>query len=440
MKPSRIVLAVLVIAGIAAPFTALIPGWTVGLATVVYFNALSAIGLNLIFGVTGLLALGQAAFMVVPAYCVGILDNFGIPFVVSVAAGLGVTLLLAKYTGRVFVRLPGIYLAVGTLGFGYFVEGIARAFPSFSGGASGLIFERGRTISDHFWYAIALIALVAGLIVYLRLVRGAFWRRLRTINHDELAAAVLGIHVGRSKEQVFLIGSAFAAVAGLLKAYYVGLAIPEDGGVDRSLEQLVMVMVGGPGYVLGPIFGTAAMQWLFVITGYAKSYVLLVYGAVFLAAVLYLKDGIAGWVEKGWHKLERRLDGPRRAGSAAASVATNLVERSNLPRSGKCLEVSNLSKRFKGVLALDSVGFSVDFGEIFTIVGPNGAGKSTLFNIISGIETPSGGTVTVAGNDIGALSISDRAGFHWPVISDRAAGAGFDRRRKRLGSTRPDSR
>ena len=411
MKPSRIVLAVLVIAGIAAPFTALIPGWTVGLATVVYFNALSAIGLNLIFGVTGLLALGQAAFMVVPAYCVGILDNFGIPFVVSVAAGLGVTLLLAKYTGRVFVRLPGIYLAVGTLGFGYFVEGIARAFPSFSGGASGLIFERGRRISDHFWYAIALIALVAGLIVYLRLVRGAFWRRLRTINHDELAAAVLGIHVGRSKEQVFLIGSAFAAVAGLLKAYYVGLAIPEDGGVDRSLEQLVMVMVGGPGYVLGPLFGTAAMQWLFVITGYAKSYVLLVYGAVFLAAVLYLKDGIAGWVEKGWYKLERRLDGPRRAASAAASVATNLVERSNLPRSGKCLEVSNLSKRFKGVLALDSVDFSVDFGEIFTIVGPNGAGKSTLFNIISGIETPSGGTVTVAGNDIGALSISDRAGF-----------------------------
>ena len=56
MKPSRIVLAVLVIAGIVAPFTALIPGWTVGLATVVYFNALSAIGLNLIFGVTGLLS------------------------------------------------------------------------------------------------------------------------------------------------------------------------------------------------------------------------------------------------------------------------------------------------------------------------------------------------------------------------------------------------
>ena len=411
MKPSRIVLAVLVIAGIVAPFTALIPGWTVGLATVVYFNALSALGLNLIFGVTGMLALGQAAFMVVPAYCVGILDNFGIPFVVSIAAGLAVTLVLAKYTGRVFVRLPGIYLAVGTLGFGYFVEGVARAFPSFSGGASGLIFERGRGIGDHLWYAIALIALIAGMLIYMRLVRGAFWRRLRTIHHDELAAAVLGIHVGKTKERVFLIGAAFAAVAGLLKAYYVGLAIPEDGGVDRSLEQLAMVMVGGPGYFFGPIFGTAVLQWLFVITGYAQSYVLLVYGAVFLAAVLYLKDGIAGWVAKGWHELERRLDGPRAAVVAATPVAANLVERQDLRRSGKCLEVSDVSKRFKGVLALDRVGFSVDFGEIFTIVGPNGAGKSTLFNIISGIEPASGGVVKVAGNDVDSFSISERARF-----------------------------
>jgi branched-chain amino acid transport system permease protein len=411
MRPSRIVLLVLVIAGIVAPFTALIPGWTPGLATVVYFNALSAIGLNLIFGVTGMLALGQAAFMVVPVYGAGILDSLGVPIYLSLGAGLAITLVLAKYTGRVFVRLPGIYLAVGTLGFGYFVEGVARAFPSFSGGASGLILERGRGIGDHGWYAIALLALIAGMGVYVRLVRGAFWRRLRTINHDELAASVLGIDVGRSKEQVFLIGTAFAAVAGLLKAYYVGLAIPEDGGVDRSLEQLAMVMVGGPGYVFGPIFGTALLQWLFVITGYARGYVLLVYGAVFLAAVLYMKDGVAGWAAKGWHELERVLDGPKRDVSSLEPVTSRPVESRNLQRSGACLAVSGVSKRFKGVLALDCVSFSVDFGEIFTIVGPNGAGKSTLFNIVSGIESPSDGAVNIADQDIGSLSISERAHF-----------------------------
>jgi ABC-type branched-subunit amino acid transport system ATPase component/ABC-type branched-subunit amino acid transport system permease subunit len=414
MKPSRIVLIVLIVAAFVAPFTALIPGWTLGLATAVYCNALAAIGLNLIFGVTGMLALGQAAFMLVPAYCVGILDNFGVPFYLSLAAGVAVTLLLAKYTGRVFVRLPGIYLAVGTLGFGYFVEGVARAFPSFSGGASGLLLERGRDIGDNAWYVIASIALIAGTAVYLQLVRGAFWRRLRTINHDELAAAVLGIHVGKCKEQVFLIGAAFAIVAGLLRAYYIGLAIPEDGGVDHSLEQLAMVMVGGAGYVFGPIFGTAALQWLFVITGYAKSYVLLVYGAVFLIAVLYLKDGIAGWIAKGWHELERRLDGLEPSKPHVTPMqpaALPLIATDELQREGVCLAVSDVAKRFKGVLALDCVSFSVDFGEIFTIVGPNGAGKSTLFNIVSGIESPSSGAVKVAAKDLGSFSISERARF-----------------------------
>jgi ABC-type branched-subunit amino acid transport system ATPase component/ABC-type branched-subunit amino acid transport system permease subunit len=411
MKPSRILLLVLVIAGIIAPFTALIPGWTPGLATVVYFNALSAIGLNLIFGVTGMLALGQAAFMVVPVYGAGILDSLGVPFYLSLGAGLAITLMLAKSTGRVFVRLPGIYLAVGTLGFGYFVEGVARAFPSFSGGTSGLILERGRGIGDHAWYAIALTALIAGMAVHMRLVRGAFWRRLRTIHHDELAASVLGIDVGRSKEHVFLIGTAFAAVAGLLKAYYIGLAIPEDGGVDRSMEQLAMVMIGGPGYVFGPVLGTALLQWLFVITGYARSYVLLVYGAVFLAAVLYMKDGIAGWVAKGWQELERMLDGPKRDVSPLEPVTSRPIGSRDFQRSGACLAVLGVSKRFKGVLALDCISFSVDFGEIFTIVGPNGAGKSTLFNIVSGIESPSDGAVKVADKDIGSLSISERARF-----------------------------
>jgi ABC-type branched-subunit amino acid transport system ATPase component len=169
-------------------------------------------------------------------------------------------------------------------------------------------------------------------------------------------------------------------------------------------------MVGGPGYVLGPILGTAVLQWLFIVTGYAKSYVLLVYGAIFLAAVLYLKDGVAGWIEKGWRKVELAIDGPKRAAKAEPVVAP-LTAREDLHRSGSCLAVSDVSKRFRGVLALDGVGFTVDFGEIFAIVGPNGAGKSTLFNIVSGIEGPSSGTVSVAGRDIGLLSISERARF-----------------------------
>lgn len=80
MKPSRILLAIIAAIAIILPFAQLIPGWTVGLATLVYLNALSVIGLNLIFGLTGMVVLGQAAFMVVPGYCAGLADSLGIPF------------------------------------------------------------------------------------------------------------------------------------------------------------------------------------------------------------------------------------------------------------------------------------------------------------------------------------------------------------------------
>ncbi len=395
MRPSRLLALGLAVCAIASPYAGLIPGWSPGLATIVCFDALSLLGLNLIFGVAGMLAFGQAAFLALPAYGAGILDRFGVPFAFDVIAGIAGTLLMALLMARIFVRLPGMYLAVGTLGFGYVIEGLARAFPPISGGASGLVLERGRQIGAEAWYAIAVAALAAGLAAYAALVRGAFWRRLRTISHDELAAAVLGIDVARVKMQVFTIGCAFAVFAGMLHAYYVGVIIPEDAGVDRSLEQVGMVMVGGLGYFLGPLIGTALIQWLFIVTGYAQRYELLIYGAAFLAAVAFAREGIAGWLERPWQRLVRWLDGPAPARA--------------VPVAAPGAAVSGLSKRFGGVRALEAVSFEVAFGEIFAIVGPNGAGKSTLFNVISGIEAPSGGTVRLGGRDLAPLAIEQRA-------------------------------
>ncbi len=407
MRRSRLAALALAVLAIASPYTGLLPGWTPALATAVCFNTLSLLGLNLIFGVVGMLAFGQAAFMALPAYGAGILDNLGVPFALDLAIGVVGTICIAWLMARVFVRLPGVYLAVGTLGFGYVVEGVTRAFPSISGGASGLVFARGRQIGGDVWYAIAVIVLLLGTAVYAWLVRNDFWRRLRTICHDELAAAVLGIDVARVKAQVFTIGSAFAVIAGILRAYYVGVVIPEDGGVDRSLEQVGMAMVGGLGYLLGPLIGTSLIQWLFIVTGYAQRYELLIYGAAFLAAVIYARDGIAGWLVPPWEKFARRLDGPAppppRPTEAAADNAGALARR------GTCLAVDGLSKRFGGVQAIDNVSFDVAFGEIFAMVGPNGAGKSTLFNTISGIEAPDSGVIRLADNDLAPLAINERA-------------------------------
>jgi branched-chain amino acid transport system permease protein len=397
MKAKLAALCVAALA-IAAPFLG-IPGWSLSLATTAAFTALALLGLNLIFGVAGMLAFGQAALMAAPAYVAGILMRLGTPVPVALPAGLLAALLAAWLVALIFVRLPGVFLAVGTLGLGFVVEGLARAFPDVTGGASGLVLPLGRALPALTWYAIAVVALLAGLVAYAALVRGANQRRLRTICHDELMAAAMGIDVARAKTIAFTQGSGFAVVAGLLLAFYVGVIVPENAGVETSLEQIGTVMLGGPGFLVGPVIGAAIVGWLFFAAGWAARFELLIYGAVFLAAVLWAREGIAGWLVGPWSRL-RLAEAP--VPPCAAPAVMRQVQ-------GPCLEVSGLSKRFGGVQALADVTFSVDAGEIFTLVGPNGAGKSTLFNLISGLLPPSAGTIRVDGLDVGDLPVHRRA-------------------------------
>ena len=332
-----LIAAVVVAGGVASPFAGFIPGWTPALVTVVALHALSLLGLNLIFGVVGMLAFGQAAFMALPGYSAAFFEQIGVPFFAAVIAGLVTTVLIARLMAELFVRLPGAYLAVGTLGFGFVVEGLARAFPNWTGGASGLVFERGRDIGASAWYAIAMAALAIALATYGLHVRGAVWRRLRTIRHDELAAAVLGIDVGREKARAFTVGSAYAAVGGLLLAYYVGVLVPEDAGVSRSLEQIGTVLLGGAdissdlwseprsstGSSSSPVTERATTRHL---------------RRGILAVVMYAPHGIVvGWPN---HGVARRLV-PRKHSFQRGSVQNE--SPLTVPRRRVCLSVRSVS-------------------------------------------------------------------------------------------------
>jgi ABC-type branched-subunit amino acid transport system ATPase component/ABC-type branched-subunit amino acid transport system permease subunit len=383
-----------------------IPGLTPGLICVAAFRALALIGLNLIFGVVGMLAFGQAAFMALSAYLAGIFALAGMPIVPALILALVIVVALARVLAEIFVRLPGIFLAVGTLGFGMVVEGLARAFPDVTGGASGLVFAQGRSISDGGWFVIAIAALSAGLIVYAWYVRGAAARCLNAIRNDELAASVLGIDVHREKAKVFTIGCAYSAVGGLLLFYYVGVLVPEDAGVARSLEQIGTLLLGGAGFIAGPLIGSFLVEWFFVLAGYAARFELLIYGAAFLAIVMFAPRGVSGMLLPLWRQAFVRKQTPVSESKTAA------IESSGRAGSGDaCLSVQNVSRSFGGLDALSDVSFQVGFGDIFCLIGPNGAGKTTLFNIVSGVLRPDAGQIIVGGSEITGLPIHRRAGI-----------------------------
>jgi ABC-type branched-subunit amino acid transport system ATPase component/ABC-type branched-subunit amino acid transport system permease subunit len=407
-------IALLVVFLVALPYLGLLPGWTFSLATTVVLQAVALIGLNLIFGVVGMLAFGQAAFMALPAYIAAVLTELGLAFPVALVGGFVITVAVAGLVAGVFVRLPGVYLAVGSLGFGFTVEGLARAFPAWTGGASGLVFPYGRALNEHEWYVVAVVLLVIALLAYAWVVSGARWRCLRTIRHDELAAAVLGIDLTREKARAFTIGSVFAAAGGLFLALYVGVQIPEDAGVTRSLEQIGTILLGGAGFLFGPLVGAAVVNWLFVVAGYGARYELLIYGVAFLAVVLYAPDGIMGWITAVRLPFGGLLDQRNSVSEPQIMVLPPTFDQGAVAAAAGnsdeiCLRIDNLSRRFDGLLAIDQVTFDVRAGEIFTLVGPNGAGKTTLFNIISGILAPSSGTVYLRGLDITGLRVDRRA-------------------------------
>jgi branched-chain amino acid transport system permease protein len=413
MKPRHLAIAGAAALAAGLPYLELLPAWTPALATVSAFTALSLIGLNLIFGVGGMLALGQAAFVALPGYASGILTKFGVPGLLAVPCGIVIAVAIARLVAEIFVRLPGIYLAIGTLGFAFVVEGLARAFPGLAGGASGLVLEPPVVLGSDGWYAFAVILLALGLASFAVLVRGRFLRTLRLVRHDELAAQVLGVNVPKVKAQVFTLGSAYSAVGGVLLAYYVRVLAPESGGVNASLESLAMVVIGGSGSLFGPVLGTAAVQWLFAASGGAARYELLVYGLGFFMVVLFAPAGLSGAIRRAWTAVSARrpheevvkpVPHAASAGAMAAQCAASP------PRSGVCLAVENASKQFGGLRAVDGVSFDVRLGQIVALIGPNGAGKSTLFNLVSGIEPLSGGRIVLEGTDVGAALIHMRAG------------------------------
>jgi ABC-type branched-subunit amino acid transport system ATPase component/ABC-type branched-subunit amino acid transport system permease subunit len=398
----------------ALPYLGILPGWTPSLATLTAFISVSLVGLNLIFGVTGMLSLGQAAFVVIPGYFAGILHSLGVPALAAIPVGILASIVIARLVAEIFIRLPGIYFAIGTLGFAFVVEGLARAFPGVTGGASGLVLESPVNLTRNQWYVLSVVALALALISFAWLVRGRFLRTLRLVRHDELAAQVLGIDVVKVKTQVFTIGSAYSAAGGILSAYYVSVLAPESGGVNASLEALAMLVIGGSGALFGPLLGAAAIQWLFAIAGEAKRYELLVYGAGFFFVVLYAPIGIAGLLRRAWPAPSEHLAGHLSNASAPRSDAewrgsTPVAAESTSGRQNVCLQVENVSKHFGGLKAVADVSFQVRSGQIVALIGPNGAGKSTLFNVVSGIESPTQGRVLLDGKDLTNLTIHERA-------------------------------
>jgi branched-chain amino acid transport system permease protein len=273
--------------------------------TVCAINVLLALGLDFILGYAGQLNLGQSAFYGLGAYVSTLLiTKLGVPFWGAFAGGVAFAGLAGMILALFAVRLRGHYLAIASLGFAVIVHQILLNWISLTQGPLGIyaippppaVAIPGLAVID-FRNPVALFYLVAGftLLVYMlldRLVRSPIGETLTAIREDEISAASLGIDAAAWKVFAFGVGAAVGGAAGCFYATFVGTLVPDAFFITESFTILSMVIVGGTGTLIGPVWGAILLTLLPELLRGIGDLRLVVYGVALTLVVLFMPGGL----------------------------------------------------------------------------------------------------------------------------------------------------
>ena len=270
--------------------------YAVVLATDILIAALFAASLQFLLGSGGMTSFGHAAYFGVGAYVAAIAFKAGTPMPAAFALAPVGGLAAALVFGWFCVRLSGVYLAMLTLAFAQIVWSIAFQWDRVNGGSNGLVGiwpPEVLTARSHY-YAFTLVVVALGLLALVRVTRSPFGFALRGARDSALRAAALGIDVRRTQWRGFALAGLFAGLAGGLFAFSKGSISPESLAIPRSVDALVMVLLGGLNALFGPLLGAAAFTWLADALARTTEYWRAVLGGLILLLVFVFPMGIGG--------------------------------------------------------------------------------------------------------------------------------------------------
>jgi branched-chain amino acid transport system permease protein len=267
-RSKLILLAVLVLCGVISPFASGINPYYFDILISIGINIILAAGLNLVNGYTGQFSLGHAGFMAVGAYAASYLSlSFGYSmgvgafatttaFVLALLAGGLLAAVSGLIVGVPSLRLKGDYLAIVTLGFNEIIKGVIQNAEPL-GAQRGL---GGMVQHTNFFWTFAFAALT--VYVVLSLVGSTYGRGFLAVRDDEIAAEAMGINTTKYKVLAFVLGAFFAGIAGGLYAHFKQFVHPEGFNFLRSIDIVVMVILGGMGSTLGVCVAAALLTIL----------------------------------------------------------------------------------------------------------------------------------------------------------------------------------
>jgi len=251
-------LVIFIVAMLLIPF--LLSRYQLSILNEMGIAVIGALGLNLLIGYTGQISLGHGAFVAIGAYTSGLLaGTMGVPFIISLPLSGLMAAGLSLIVGVPSLRLKGLYLALGTLAFGFIIEYVLFHWDLTSGdrgmavpkiGAAGFFIETER----QFFYLIMFFAVIA-TVVAKNLARTKIGRSFVAIRDRDIAAEAMGISLSKYKIMAFAVAAFYAGVAGSLMAYYQKWIVPGNFDITLSIAYIAMIVLGGMGTILGSILG-----------------------------------------------------------------------------------------------------------------------------------------------------------------------------------------
>ncbi|EFI59171.1 ABC transporter permease [Comamonas thiooxydans] len=284
----------------------------------IFVAALFASSLHFILGPGGMHSFGHAAYFGLGAYGAALLvRTLDLPMEAALLLGPLAAAAGALLYGWFCVRLSGVYLTMLTLAFAQISWAIVFQWDDFTGGSNGLTGvwppDWASQGPAFYWLALGICAL--GIYLLRRLLFSPLGYALRASRDSALRADAIGIDVRRIQWTAFVIAGLFAGLAGALFAFSKGGVAPDTMSVTKSVDALVMVLLGGVQTLAGPVVGAAAFTWLHDTVARNTEYWRALMGATMLILVLLAPQGIAGYAQLLWSRTCGKVCGKDKAGA-----------------------------------------------------------------------------------------------------------------------------
>jgi len=391
-------------------------GYWQRILNLIAINAILALSLNLIYGITGMFSLGHAGFMAIGAYvsallvlspaqksAMWILEDI-YPFLLNVNAPFVVSLILAGLAAAFFgllvalpvLRLGGDYLGIATLGFAEIIRILITNMAPLTNGSLGLKGIPAYTTLFMSWGCLGIV-----LLCTVCMLRSNFGGVLRAVRDDEVAAKMMGINTFKIKVLAFTLGCFGGGLGGALMGNLITTIDPKMFMITQTYNILMIIVVGGLGSVTGSIIGsflvTTMLEWLRFVENPITIFNInipgipgmrmVIFSLLLIMVIIFRREGIMGMREFSWD-----IFFPKRKIKDFESKTETV------------LELQDVKLKFGGLSAIENLNMKIKHWEIVGLIGPNGAGKTSAFNVISGFYKPTSGTIKFLGKSIGGLS------------------------------------